>query len=338
MTEEDLVSSSHRYTHLVQADIKNFYPSIYTHSIAWAIHGKRHIRKGNNRHDYTLLGNRLDRLFQYSNDQRTNGIPIGPVVSDIVAEIVAAAVDRALTKSVVSIGLNCEMTRFKDDYRILVRGESAGESVIKLLQAALKGFDLELSEQKTSIHELPDGLFRPWVSLYHAAYPRRRQTLSWKEFRELYLTVLRIDELHPGTGVIDRFLADIVSAGISVLPAPDGPLYTRRAAERTKLLSSHIRPAPEAVTSARADVRPTGAPAFRAFLRHRSTRVPFLRQAGFVALSPRVSLPAPVAPRSSAASRRTAAGSDALPPAGASSTAHASPAAPRSSPAAAGDS
>ena len=125
---------------------------------------------------------------------------------------------------------------------------------------------------------------------------------------------------------------------ISVLPAPDGPLYTRRAAERTKLLSSHIRPAPEAVTSARADVRPTGAPAFRAFLRHRSTRVPFLRQAGFVALSPRVSLPAPVAPRSSAASRRTAAGSDALPPAGASSTAHASPAAPRSSPAAAGDS
>ena len=127
-------------------------------------------------------------------------------------------------------------------------------------------------------------------------------------------------------------------SGISVLPAPDGPLYTRRAAERTKLLSSHIRPAPEAVTSARADVRPTGAPAFRAFLRHRSTRVPFLRQAGFVALSPRVSLPAPVAPRSSAASRRTAAGSDALPPAGASSTAHASPAAPRSSPAAAGDS
>ena len=85
MTEEDLVSSSHRYTHLVQADIKSFYPSIYTHSLAWAIHGKRHIRKGNNRHDYTLLGNRLDRLFQYSNDQRTNGIPIGPVVSDIVA-------------------------------------------------------------------------------------------------------------------------------------------------------------------------------------------------------------------------------------------------------------
>ena len=71
----------YRYTHLVKADIKNFYPSIYTHSIAWAIHGKNFIRKDRNRHDYRFLGNRLDRLFQYSNDQKTNGIPIGPVVS-----------------------------------------------------------------------------------------------------------------------------------------------------------------------------------------------------------------------------------------------------------------
>ena len=211
MTEEDLASSAYQYTHLVRADIKSFYPSIYTHSLAWAIHGKRRIRKGNNRSDYTLLGNRLDRLFQYSNDQRTNGIPIGPAVSDIVAEVVASAVDRALTRSVLAKDLDCEMTRFKDDYRILVRGESDGRSVIKLLQAALKAFDLELAEDKTSIHELPEGLFRPWVSLYHAAYPRRLPRLSWKEFRELYLTVLRIDERHPGTGVIDRFLADIVS-------------------------------------------------------------------------------------------------------------------------------
>ena len=156
----------------------------------------------------------------------------------------------------------------------------------------------------------------------------RRDLDRQREARDLFL------KLHCAIDKAPMLLKPI-QAGISVLPAPDGPLYTRRAAERTKLLSSHIRPAPEAVTSARADVRPTGAPAFRAFLRHRSTRVPFLRQAGFVALSPRVSLPAPVAPRSSAASRRKAAGSDALPPAGASSTAHASPAAPRSSPAAA---
>ena len=127
-------------------------------------------------------------------------------------------------------------------------------------------------------------------------------------------------------------------AGISDLLAPNGPFIHPRAAERTKFCSSPNRPAPEAVTAARSDVEATGAAAFRAFLRHRSTRVPLLRHAGFVALSPRVSLPARVVPRSSAACRRTAAWSDALLPGGASSTGRASRAGPRSSPAAAGDS
>jgi len=211
MAEDDLAAVAYRYSYIVRADIKNFYPSIYTHSIAWAVHGKSKIRKGNNRNDLLLLGNRLDRLFQCSNDHRTNGIPVGPVVSDIAAEMIAAAVDRALTKEIKAKGLECEMTRFKDDYRILVKTEADGRQVIKMLQTSLNKYDLELNEAKTSIFHLPEGLFRPWVSLYHAVHPRRRSRLRWKEFRELYLAVLRIDHQCPGTGVVDRFLADIVS-------------------------------------------------------------------------------------------------------------------------------
>jgi hypothetical protein len=45
MVEHDLAAVAYRYHYLVRADIKNFYPSIYTHSIAWAIHGKKFIRK-----------------------------------------------------------------------------------------------------------------------------------------------------------------------------------------------------------------------------------------------------------------------------------------------------
>ena len=67
-------------------------------------------------------------------------------------------------------------------------------------------------------------------------------------------------------------------SGISDLLAPDGTFIHPRAAERTKFCSAYNRPAPESVTSAHADVEPTGAAAFRAFLRHRSTLVPFLRQ------------------------------------------------------------
>ena len=44
-----------------------------------------------------------------------------------------------------------------------------------------------------------------------AVHPRKRRYFRWKDFSELYLAVLRIDKQCPDTGVIDRFLADIVS-------------------------------------------------------------------------------------------------------------------------------
>lgn len=210
MVEKDIASVCYRYSHMVKADVKNFYPSIYTHSIPWAIHGKKMIRKLKNLHNYKLVGNRLDRLFQNANDGCTNGVPTGPVVSDIVAEVVAAGVDRVYSKSIESSGIHCQSIRFKDDYRILVKSESDGRKVIKHIQKALREFNLQLNDEKTTISLLPDGLFREWVSKYHAIHPKKKDKYSWKEFREIYLAVIRIDKECPGTSVIDRFLADIV--------------------------------------------------------------------------------------------------------------------------------
>ncbi len=98
------------------------------------------------------------------------------------------------------------MVRFKDDYKILVKSENDGRTVIKCIQKALREYNLQISEGKTSIHALPSGLFRNWVSEYHSVHPRKRKYYNWKSFRELYLSVLRIDSEFPGTGVIDRFL------------------------------------------------------------------------------------------------------------------------------------
>ena len=214
MTDDALATVAYKYTHIVKADIKNFYPSIYTHSLAWALHGKRSIRDGNkgkNRRDLKFVGNRLDRLFQFANDGCTNGLPIGPVVSDIAAEIIASAVDCIISSELKKNDIECEAVRFKDDYRVLVSSESDAKIVVKIIQASLKEYNLELSDEKTAISTLPDGLFRPWVSRYHLAYPKKKIRLTWKQFRELYLVVVEIDRSHPGTGVIDRFLADITT-------------------------------------------------------------------------------------------------------------------------------
>lgn len=211
MTDDHLTSIAYKYKFVVNADIKNFYPSIYTHSIAWALHTKEVLRAKNNKQQFKLIGNVLDKLFQNANDGRTNGIPIGPVVSDIIAEIIASAVDVEVTKLLRDENINFEATRFKDDYRFLVHDEHSAKRCIKLLHKALQKFNLQINDEKTKILNLPQGLFREWVSHYHAANPAYKDNYSWKEFRELYLSVIAINEKYPNTGVIDKFLSDITS-------------------------------------------------------------------------------------------------------------------------------
>lgn len=208
MAESDITAIAYGYKYLIKTDVKNFYPSIYTHSIPWAIHGKKTIRKRANRNNYRLFGNRLDKLFQNTNDEYTNGIPIGPVVSDLIAEIVLSGVDRRLSKLLSD---EVVVVRFKDDYRILAKSESSGRDVIKNLQNSLKEFRLELNDEKTEFYKLPDGLFRNWVSQYHAANPRPKSYYTFKKFKEVYLSVITIDRSNSGCGVIDRFLTDIIT-------------------------------------------------------------------------------------------------------------------------------
>jgi hypothetical protein len=56
LAEKDLLSESYKYKLLLKTDIKNFYPSIYTHSISWAIHTKGKIRSSNE-DNFRLIGN-----------------------------------------------------------------------------------------------------------------------------------------------------------------------------------------------------------------------------------------------------------------------------------------
>lgn len=208
MAENDLVEEAYRYKYLIRTDIKNFYPSVYTHSIAWAFHTKSVIRSGNNRSDFSLLGNRLDKLFQYANDGCTNGLPIGPAVSDLISEVILSEIDWAVSQKVREV--EALAVRFKDDYWFLCKAKNDCQSIIKCLQKHLKNYNLLPNEDKTDIQELPEGMFREWVSKYYQIRPDKDKKLSYKEFKEFYLGVLRIDKENPGTGIIDRFIADVM--------------------------------------------------------------------------------------------------------------------------------
>ena len=65
--------------YLLRTDIDQFYPSIYTHAVPWALHTKSVCRAALTAPGggATLVGNQIDKALQCMMDGQTHGIPIG---------------------------------------------------------------------------------------------------------------------------------------------------------------------------------------------------------------------------------------------------------------------
>ena len=209
--EKDLLIDAQDYKYVVVADIKQFYSSIYTHAVAWAIHTKKGVR--DNRKDLSYIGNKIDKLLQCSNDGKTNSIAIGPAVSDIISEWMLNAVDVCIDKKLPgrSFGI-----RFKDDYRIVCDTEDEANQIIKVIESALRKFDLNLSEEKTKIYKLPDGMYRPWIIEYDQFKQSilgdtHDKPISFKAYEMLQRKVFLINKDYVNKGITEKFLGNLIS-------------------------------------------------------------------------------------------------------------------------------
>ena len=212
MAEKDLVAESHRYKFLAKIDITNFYNSVYTHSIAWAWYGDRK-KAGQDRNNYKELGNQLDKLFQYANDARTNGLPVGPVLSDLVVELILSERDKVISKKLK--GVDFIATRFKDDYRFLVKSTEDADKIVKIVIDVFGEFNLHVNEQKTATRELPDNLYREHsqkfepYSLRRPPFENSEIKIPFKVFETTLLKTLNIHREHRGTSIIEKFISEL---------------------------------------------------------------------------------------------------------------------------------
>ena len=175
--EGDLVADSARFSFLGKTDIQNFYPSVYTHSLAWAVDGREPI-KLNKRNYLDFVGNRIDRLFQALHGGQTNGIPVGSMVSDLVSELLLVAVDKAVSSDLATSNPvpRVLVSRFRDDYRILAEDQHTARNVINSISKALhEGFNLHLNDSKTVVdNDVLSAAFRPWKVAEKNSIPIRR--------------------------------------------------------------------------------------------------------------------------------------------------------------------
>lgn len=70
------------YPCLTHTDITDCYGAIYTHSVAWAVHGKDEAKE--KRDEKTFVGNQIDNHLQDMSHGQTNGIPQGSILMDFI--------------------------------------------------------------------------------------------------------------------------------------------------------------------------------------------------------------------------------------------------------------
>jgi hypothetical protein len=139
---------------IVHSDISNFYPSIYTHSIPWALLGVQ-AAKLNQRGGFA---NELDEHQRMMKRNETTGVAIGPGTSNIISEIILFEVDKLLKHK------GYEFYRFIDDYTAFCVTYEESESFIRDLSEFLSTYGLLLNIKKTEIKKLPKATTADWVS------------------------------------------------------------------------------------------------------------------------------------------------------------------------------
>lgn len=167
--EEDEVRWMTGTQYVVHADVASCFPSIYTHSIPWALHGKATSKKLKS--ITALAGNLLDKCTQITRDQQTNGLLIGPHSSNIISEIILTKIDAELQAK----GFK-RISRHIDDYAFYADDYAQAECFVKHLGLCLRGFEMSLNDKKTRILQLPRPSTENWIQrLNRFSFPKNEE-------------------------------------------------------------------------------------------------------------------------------------------------------------------
>lgn len=137
------------HSHILKADISQFFPSVYTHSIAWALMGQAEYKKVfNTTNSRVCWGDDLDVAIRNGNGGHTTGIPIGPATSHIISEIVMVAIDKIVQEK---LKVPLKGYRYVDDYFLCFDSRQEAEVALAAIQRAAREYELAVNDRKTEI-------------------------------------------------------------------------------------------------------------------------------------------------------------------------------------------
>lgn len=152
--------AQNKFQFLGKIDVQNFFPSIYTHAIAWSLYGSKALAK-NQKQDSLSFPNVLDFVMRSINFGETNGIVVGPEFSRIVAEMLLSPLDEnveinANREKKLRLHTDYFVMRFVDDIFIFANSKSVIEKVMASYKNEFNKVNLSINEQKVRIFDTPE--------------------------------------------------------------------------------------------------------------------------------------------------------------------------------------
>lgn len=142
----------------LKTDVSQFYSSIYTHAVDWAVRGKAIAKK---RRSDGSLGAKLDKALRFSRGGQTVGLSIGPDTSWLIAEILMGRVDRKFCTD--DDWIEDHAFRFGDDLTLFARSRAHAETALANYADCLADFELSLNPSKVQVIDGLEHPDRPWV-------------------------------------------------------------------------------------------------------------------------------------------------------------------------------
>lgn len=205
-----------RYT--VRSDITQFYASIYTHSIEWALHTKQASKSallGKGKKNSALtLGAVIDKNVRNAQDGQTKGIPVGPDTSFLLAEVIMAAVDADLQERMPQS--QGRLIRMMDDLEFFAQSQSEAEELLGNWDSLLREFDLSINETKTTITpgvRLSEPIWRTTLARFQLRNESDR--LLTNDLYSYFAVAFDLAEQYPGDYVLSYAIG-------RVRPVPSG--------------------------------------------------------------------------------------------------------------------
>lgn len=146
-----------KFSSMWMLDIANCFQSIYTHTISWAVKNKEFVKE--NLSYTSQFCQRFDTMIQRSNNNETNGVPVGSEVSRIFSEIILQDADIKIMHDLRKLGLkhdaDYEILRYVDDYIIFTHSNDTSEVIANTITDTISTYNLNTNESKQIKYNRP---------------------------------------------------------------------------------------------------------------------------------------------------------------------------------------